>query len=172
MNQTVPLWLAVVGMLGTLLLGFLARFSMTPKERKDVEQKNYENAVKVVDTHKDAYRDYAAAMTAYCSADPPTVEAFDWLSAAGDAYFHQIGLMCDAILSGKVDPQIRDNTWLPKIKVAFEKTLPNHYATLEAQAAKHAWPWKGELRRSDHESIHAVVERYSGSPAWLREHED
>lgn len=169
----VPVWVPMVTGIGGLALGLLGRFTMTKKERADVSQKNYENAVAATAEHKAAYQAYVAALTAYCRADQPTMDDFLRLSSTGDVYFNQIARMCDAILADRIDASTRDATWLPKIKVAFDRLLPAHYETLRAQADKRGYTdYTGKLRRSDHESIFVVAERFGQSDAWLRPHED
>jgi hypothetical protein len=170
-TQTVPIWVPIVTAIITSLGGFLlGRFTMSKKERADVEQKNYENSVNATASHDDAYREYIAALTAY--GQSPTADGFVTLCRCGDTYFSQVGRMCDTILSGRVNEGMRDSTWLPAIKAAFDKSLPNHYEVLQSEAAKHGYTYKGKLRRRDHESIHAVAEKFSTSSAWLRPHED
>lgn len=145
---------------------------MTKKEREDVGQKNYENTVAASGQHRDSYEAYIAALQRYCKADEPTFDEFLLLARSGDVYFTQVGRMCDAIISGRVDASVRDATWIPKIKVAFERLLPAHYEALTKQATKRGYDYTGKLRRSDHESIYAVAERYGQTDAWLRPHED
>lgn len=171
--STTPIWVTLLATVISGLAGIiLGRFSMTKKERADVDQKNYENAVAANALHIEAYKAYTAALTAYCASSNPTLDQFSKVATTGDAYFTQIGRMCDAILAQRVDPGLRDITWLPKIKRAFETLLPRHYETLIAQAAKRGFDYQGKLRRSDHDSIYSVAERYSGTDAWRRPHEN
>ncbi|WP_312597806.1 hypothetical protein [Brevundimonas sp.] len=165
----VPIWVPLVSALGGVILG---RFSMSKKERADIDQKNYENSVKATETHDVAYKAYVAALAAYGSADDPTMDQFLALSSTGDSYFTQIARMADTIISGRVDVSMRDATWLPKIKVAYEKLLPAHYGALQAQARKKNYSYTGKLRRSDHESIYSVAEKFGSTDAWLRPQED
>lgn len=139
---------------------------MTRKDAKDYQQKNYENSVKLVDTQAASYRQYTTALSSYLGGPKGDSALFKSLAEAGDIYFYHISLMCDTILSGKVDEEIRDNTWLPKIRVAYERSLPKHYQVLQSEAAKYQIPYSGKLRRQDHESVYAVVEKFSGTHAW------
>jgi hypothetical protein len=167
----VPVWVPILTAVGGVALGLLGRVTMTKKERADVDQKNYENSVAATSQHKTAVEAYVAALHAYGQSDDPTLDDFLLLAQTGDAYFTQVGRMCDAIISGRVDTAMRDATWLPKIKVAYEKSLPAHYDTLSSQAKKKGYAYTGKLRRSDHESIFTVAERYGETDAWLRPHE-
>ncbi|ESQ82055.1 hypothetical protein AEAC466_19240 [Asticcacaulis sp. AC466] len=169
----VPVWVPVVAALSSGIGGiFLGRFSMSKKERADVSQKNYENAVAATAPVDDAYKSYVAALSTYSKSQDPSFDEFLALASSGDSYFTQVGKMCDAIIADKVDPNIRDATWLPKIKVTFERVLPAHYDALVTQAKKKGYRYTGKLRRSDHESVYTVAEKYSTTSAWLRPHED
>lgn len=171
MTQTVPIWVPIVVALITAFGGFfVGQFAMSKKDRQDVHQKNYENSTKATEAHAEAYKGYVAALSGYGST--PSQEAFVNLCQCGDVYFSQVGRLCDTILSGRANEGMRDSTWLPAIKVVFEKSLPFHYEVLQAEAVKHGYSYKGKLRRRDHESIYAVAEKFSTSPAWLRPHED
>lgn len=168
----VPVWVPVLTAVGGVALGLLGRISMTKKERADVDQKNYENSVAATAQHKAVYDAYFAALRAYGDVEDPTLDDFLLLAQTGDAYFTQVGRMCDTIISGRVDVAMRDATWLPKIKVAFEKLLPAHYEALTTQAKKKGYAYTGKLRRSDHESVFSVAERFNQTDAWVRPHED
>jgi hypothetical protein len=151
----------------TFVLGFLtSRLTMSRKERKDFEQGNYQNALHLAVLHNDAYEKYTTALTEYIEAGEQTFLLFKNIMTSGDIYFYQAHLMCDAILSDKVDVRVRDNTLLKKIRDVAERTLPSHYKTLQEIAEKKGFQYEGKLRREDHESIYAVVERFSASPSW------
>ncbi|MDP1630202.1 MAG: hypothetical protein Q8L66_02135 [Caulobacter sp.] len=168
----VPIWISIAASLASGLGGILiGRLTMSKKERADVDQKNYENTVAATANHDAAYKAYVDALGAYARAADPTFDEFLRLASSGDSYFGQVSKMCDAILAGRANEGIRDASWLPKIKAAFERLLPAHYGALQMQATKKGYRYTGELRRSDHESIYAVVERYSGTDAWQRFHE-
>lgn len=171
MNHPIPLWQALASVMVVSVLGVIGHLIAIQKLRTDLTQKNFENSMRVVETHDAAYRNYVSALTTYIGLSAPNFEEFMKLVSAGDVYFHQASLICNSMLSGLVDPNIRDNTWMPKIRKVFEKTLPDHYQTLEGEARKRGFPWKGELRREDHESIYAAAEFFSLTDAWVRPHE-
>ncbi|MFT4090898.1 MAG: hypothetical protein QM645_09205 [Asticcacaulis sp.] len=172
MTQTVPVWQAMVALLGTIILALIGHIIAVAKLKTDIRQKNFENSMRVVETHDAAYRTYTAALKAYGENPEPKYEDFMKIVSAGDIYFHQYSLICNSMLSGLVDVNIRDNTWIPKIRVVLEKTLPYHYQTLKNASEKGGFPYTGELRRCDHESIYAAAEMFSTSSAWLRSHEE
>jgi hypothetical protein len=151
---------AAATLFGVVLGFFGARFWFTKKERVDFEQKNYENSTSLVDLHKRAFDGYAAAIQFYCATSEPTFDIFTAIATQGDVYFYQAGLMCAAILSNKVDPQLRDHVLLPKIASLAHKTLPDHYETLQTIAKRKGFAYGGELRRQNYTSIFTVVEKY------------
>ena len=76
----------------------------------------------------------------------PSFDDFLLLARTGDNYFTQIGKMSDAIIERRVNDATRDSTWLPKIKVAFEKLLPAHYEALTTQAQKKGYGYTGKAK--------------------------
>jgi hypothetical protein len=84
----------------------------------------------------------------------------------GDRYLYQLNLLSAAILSDKVDPHIRDEVLLAKVRSAVRNTLPQHHETLRAIADRHGFPYSGELRRSDYSAAYGVVERFGPTPGW------
>lgn len=150
--------------IATFVAGFLvSRFTLTKKDRKDVEQKNYENSKALVDQHDTVYQAYAAAIKAYYDASPANGNDFAAIATTGDRYFYVLGLMSSAILSNKVDPTLLDKIMLRKIKEASERTLPQHYRTLHEIAQKYAFPYDGELRLANYEAIYDVVAKHGST---------
>lgn len=142
-------------------LAFLSsRLSFTKKERADFEQDNYNNTTRLIDQHDDLYDKYTNAISAYTESDNPSFDLFKNIAICGDRYFIHACLICDAILSGKVDTYVRDNTLLPRMSDIANRTLPQHYNTLQSIAKDKGWPYKGELRRKDYSSIFSVVEKF------------
>lgn len=169
MSDCVPLWVPFASALGSgTASALVARLLFTRKERADLRQKNYENTLRVAEMHDNAYQSYIAALRRYFGLDTPTVEDFFQLASSGDPYFRHAGVMADTVLSGLVNEDVRDNSWLPKLRVVIERTLPRHYETLALEAQKRGVPYTGKLRRQDHESLYALAEKYAGTSAWER----
>lgn len=151
----------------TLAVGFVAgRLSMTMKERKDIEQKNFENTHDLVARHDAAYGAYSDAIAEFAGAPDTSSALFVAIATTGDRYYYQLNLMCAAILSGKVDRDTRDNVLLAKIRGVTERTLETHYEVLQDLAGRHEIPFEGGLRREDYAAIYAVIEKYGGTPSW------
>lgn len=151
----------------TFVAGFIiSRFTLTKKDRKDIEQKNFENTAKLLEQHDLAYTGYTQAIDDYASAQSPDAANFLEIATKGDRYFDQIHAMSTAILSDKVDANSRENHLLPKIRAVADRTLSSHYGILESIAKKQGFVYSGELRRSDYNAIFSIMEKYGPSPDW------
>lgn len=151
----------VVIPIATFIAGFaVSRFTLSKKESKDVEQANYTNTTQLIALRDEAFTRYCGALKAYAEARKANFDLFVNIATTGDVYFSQARLMADAILSEKVDVQIRDSSLVNDIKQVASKTLPDHYKTLKEIAQKEGLAYHGELRRSDHRSIFDVVDKF------------
>lgn len=151
----------------TLAFGFLVgRWTMSKKERKDFEQKNFENTRELIAKHDTAYAAYTAALNAYNQGATPSLGAFVDIATTGDHYFYQLNLMCAAILSDKIDGQTRDNVLLAKIRGVIDRNLEPHYTILRDISENHGFVYGGELRREDYAAIYAVIEKFGDTPSW------
>lgn len=165
MTDLSPAMIAAASSATTFVFGIaVGRFSMTKKERKDFEQKNYENTRELITQTDAAYETYGDALMAYKDAPTPASTHFFAISRSGDLYFEKLNLMCAAILSGKVDREARNLFLLAKVRNAVT-SLEDHYATLAGLAQKLAIDWPGELRRENYEAIYVVVERHGPTDA-------
>lgn len=155
-------WIFTTGIsVFTFILGFLvSRFTLSKKDRKDLEQVYFENATRLAEQHNAAYEKYCAAMKEYANADEPSFDHFVAIATTGDSYFYQARLLADAIMSGKIDAQVRDSTLLPKLRDIANKTLSLHYEVLQTIAKKKGFDYNGELRRADYQSIFDVIDKY------------
>ena len=136
------------------------QFWMSKKDRKDLEQKNYENAKSLRDDHDKAYDAYTKALADFDAASNADLTNFVEIARAGDQYFLQLNFLCAAIMSGKVDASVRDDVLLAKINAAAIRTLPDHYKTLAHISKKHGFSYPSKFRREDYIAIYSVVEKY------------
>ena len=151
----------------TLVIGILiSQWWLSKKDRKDLEQKNYENTTKLIEQHDGAYAEYVRAIAAYQDAPLADADSFVEIATKGDRYFYQLNLLSAAILSGKVDPCVRDEVLLPKVRAAAGRSLPQHYDALKTIAGRYGFPYAGELRRADYSAIYSVVDKYGAGPDW------
>jgi hypothetical protein len=146
----------------TFVLGFLtSRLFMTRKERADVSQKWFENSRSLMERQEETFQKYASAITSYLNCEKKDeIDYFISIATAGETYFYQLRIASDAIMSGHVTSSARDNTLIPKIKEATEKTLPEHYEVLNDIAAKKDFRYDGILERRNYASLYSVVEKY------------
>jgi hypothetical protein len=148
--------------IATFVLGFFtSRFTMSKKERADISQKEFENAKTLMEAQNSTFQEFAATLHKYANKKgrPSLTDFFD-ISTAGEKYFYQQRITCDAILAGKVDAASRDNTFVPKIRESVQRTLPDFYKTLSSIAEKRDIEYEGKLVRSNYESLYLVVEKY------------
>ena len=151
----------------SFVLGFLVcRFTMSKKERKDYEQKLFENGRELMEAQSSRFQEFSSRLQRYInSSGDPTLDDFFDIAATGEKYFYQLKISSDAILSGKVDAGTRDNTLVPHIREAVQKSLPTFYSVLQAIAKKKGIEYRGKLERANYESVYAVVEKYpNGRP--------
>lgn len=166
-DQPTLAWAAIIVPAAlTFLVGLLVpRIWVTKKERRDFEQTNFQNTTKLIEQHDQAYDEYTKAIAAY-AATPGDTNAFVEIATKGDRYLYQLNLLAAAIMSDKVDQQIRDEVLLQKVRSAATETLPDHYKTLVEIAKKHGLTYSGELKRSNYGAIFAVAEKYGNVPVW------
>ena len=147
----------------TFVLGFFAsRFTMTLNERKQYELKLFENGKSLMEAQNSRFQEFAAALQKYINkTDTPTLDDFFDISTVGEKYFYQLKISSDAILSGKVDLESRDNSLVPGIKEAVAKSLPTFYTVLQSIAKNRSIAYQGELKRENYESLFTVVEKYA-----------
>ena len=152
---------------------FGSRWTMTKKERKDVEQKQFENGKELMLAQRDTFNEFASALKRYADKrQDGTVSLDDFynISTIGEKYFYQQRITSDAILLDRVDTQSRDNTLVPSITDAVQRTLPSYYKTLSGIAKKAGFEYSGILRRENYESMYSVVEKYGKLAASDRPH--
>ena len=151
----------------TFVAGFVvSRFTLTKKDQKDLEQKNYENSKSLVDQHDSAYASYTGALATYNDSALASANDFVAIATTGDRYFYVLGLMSAAILSDKVDPTLRDKVFLRKIIEATARTLPSHYDALQTIAQKYGFPYSGALRLADYDALYEVVAKHGKELDW------
>lgn len=146
----------IVGVLGL----FLGQFVPKWKDRKDHDQDNLKNTEGLIAKHESNFAAYTECIEKCLAANPVTVELFTNLATAGTRYFDHINVIAGVIMSGQVNPQIRDGSLLPKIRAVANKTLQFHYETLAKIAAKNGFVWNGRLRKADYQSIFDVAEKF------------
>src|SRR5258708_23214867 len=133
----------------TFILGFFAsRFTLTKKERKDVEQKQFENSKTLMEAQHATFQEFTTALKKYIEKDgEPTLDDFFLIATVGEKYFNQQKITSDAILAGNVDAGSRDNTLVPRIVEAVNKSLPSFYSSLQSIAKKKKIEYNGVLVR-------------------------
>lgn len=157
-------WLALPASVMTFVLGFFtSRYTLSKKERLDVEHIQFETSRKLIQEQSTFYEKFTSELAKYCSKETePTLDDFMNISAAGISYFKHLDIVCLAILGGRVDRNSHD-ALVPKIIEATEKTLPLYYEILKSIATKKKFPYTGELKRETYQSVYTVAEKYKKS---------
>ena len=155
----------------TFLIGgiggfWTSRFTLSKAERKEVQQRLYENAVRHKQDRERYLGEFTAAMRRYISKEgDATLDDFHSIACTGDLYFNEMKIVADAILGGNIDAHSRDHTFVPLIHEAVHKSLPSYYTELKKLAEKIGAPYGGTLKRSNYESLFVVVEKYASAAA-------
>jgi hypothetical protein len=146
----------------TFMAGWvLARFTLSKVDRLTLEQEYYKNTQDLRQKHETLYTEYTAAIQLYTtSTDTVGYQLFCDIAVKGDRYFGNMCIIADAIMSGKINIHIRDNTFCPAIAKAATVSLPQHYKILKKIAEKHDFQYSGKLERSVYKSLYAVAEKY------------
>jgi hypothetical protein len=165
----IPTWADIVAYgkaaaptgLVTFILGALfSRAIYTKKERFDVNQVKYKNGTELAEAQNQAYQEFVAVMGAARNSQTITFDDFVAIASKGETYFYQLKTISDAILGNKIDPTMRDNTFVPIIREAVERLLPLYYQTLINTAMKNEYVYSGALRRENYLSLFGVAEKY------------
>jgi hypothetical protein len=159
-----PAMPAITFILGGVVGFFVSRFSMTKAEKKSYEQVLYQNSLDLKKEKERRFQEFFNAMTCYVqSVNDPKLDDLFSLSASGNSYFNVLRDIADAIIQGKVDSHVRDNTFVPDIVEALRKNIPSYYTALKAVATRLNVSYDGEFKRSNYESLFRVVEKYASS---------
>jgi hypothetical protein len=146
----------------TFLVGFgISRFTMSKNERKQYGLKIYEQGKTLMENQNLRFQEFTAVLQKYVNKEVPTFDDFVEISTVGEKYFYQLKISSEAVLSGNVSSEIRDNEIVPAISEAIRKSLPAFYTVLQSIAKKRGLPYRGELKRENYESIYTVFEKYS-----------
>lgn len=147
--------------IATFLLGFLvSRFTMTKKERKDHSAALQEKSNALSAAWQEAFDKYTTVLAEYAGhPGNPTFSDFTNIATAGEGYFTAVRIISDSILSDNLDKTSVKNTHLPMIKDVVDRTLPNHYKTLQDIAKKNGFPYQGKLDVKNYESIYEVYSK-------------
>jgi hypothetical protein len=142
--------------------GFLvSRFTMSKAERKTYEQSIYENSINHTRELETRYSIFTGALSKYIAEKGNTsLDSFLSIANAGDLYFSELKIICDAILNNKIDSGTRDRTFVPKVVEAIEKNIPLYYKTLQDISNKVGGSYKGAFDRENYQSIIQVSEKY------------
>lgn len=156
-NLLIDVGLPILTFIGGFLISWL---TLSKKDRLEHKQRLYKNAKELAQEQEDAYKGLMNALKVYINSEEVTEEMFVNISMFGDNYFRRLKTTSEAILNGSVDSVIRDESLLPMLSEAVEKTLPAYYEALSDISEQKGFEFNGELTRSNYESIYSSVEKY------------
>lgn len=148
-----------------ILLGFIiSRFTMSKSEKRNYEQRIYQNGNEHRAKKEVLYLEFISAMSIYVkrkrSEEKPDLDCFLAVATAGDRYFGELRMIADAIISKKIDKATRDNTFVPDIIEALQKNIPLYYETLKILAEEIDHQYSGKYEASNYQSLIVVSEKY------------
>ena len=164
--ETSKVWLPIA----TFLLGFFVRtFTLSKADRELNERAKFTLSKELSDSQNESYQNLMKALTEYAgNVGAPSLEDFFSISGPAQNYLYQQKLTADAILSGRVDAQSRDATFLPKLFETATILVPKIYEVLREIAEKHGLPFAAGFDRANYQSIFDVVEKYDTQAAVAR----
>lgn len=153
-------WLPIV----TFVLGVMFKTFVLPAADRAADRRaKFELSKKLADDQNVAFQKLADALAKYGTQQTkPTLEDFVSISGPAQNYLYQQKATADAILSGMVDPQMRDGTFVPKLVETADKLLPHVYKTIAEIAERHGLPHTTQFDRANYQSIFDVIEKYGG----------
>lgn len=146
------------------VLGFLlSRYTRTKGEKDVYDQRLFDNSDRLKRSKDEKYRTFVVALQATIQAKENasvTLNDFHRLATSGDLYFSELRNIADACLTGQVNKVSRDNTFVPALVEAVEKSLPAFYRTLGKISADLGGRYDAELRVDNYLSIYRAVEKF------------
>jgi len=164
-----PLWVKVGAPIATFVAGFIAnQLFLARKDRLTQSQNRFTNISSLLEKQEKSYNAYTQSLKSYMRPAKPkrTQKTFDEIATCGDNYFRALRNLADAVLAGNVSALVRDNTCIPLLREAAERSLPEHYQALSEIAQEQGFSYNGELRRENYEGIYVAVEKFDHSAAW------
>lgn len=128
---------AVIAIASFLSGFFVSRFTLTKKDRLDLDNVRFRNSQDLMEKQQATYSDFIEALRLYSVSESPGIDDFYRISKAGEKYLYQQCLIASAILSENVQDKVRDQTFLPRIFDVVDRTLPAYHLTLKGIAAHH-----------------------------------
>lgn len=148
-----------------ILIGFItSRFTMSKSEKRNYEQRIYQNGIDHRSKKEALYLAFISAISTYNkrkrSGEKPDLDCFLAIATAGDRYFGELRMIADAIISNKIDKATRNNTFVPDIVEALQKNLSLYYETLQIIAVEIDHEYSGKYEPSNYQSLISVSEKY------------
>ncbi|MCS0338972.1 hypothetical protein ND926_16050 [Vibrio diabolicus] len=139
----------------------LSRFTMSKKERFDVNAKKQETSNVLESEVTAAYQLYIDALAKFTNSTKTTFDDFIEIEKAGAVYFQTLNSLACSVLSSNTEKESVKNSHVQKIKDGYVKVIPQHYQTLQLIASRCDIPYKGKFKAENYQSMSKVVEKYA-----------
>ncbi|OMO32251.1 hypothetical protein BH582_10905 [Vibrio sp. 10N.222.47.A9] len=147
---------------GSFLLGaILSRFTMTKKERFDVNAKRQEQSNQLESEVASAYKNYIESLSKLDRKENITVDIFIKVESEGAAYFQALNSLANSMLSYNTEKESAKNSHVLKVKDGYERIIPAHYETLKSLARECDIPYKGEFMEVNYASMKKVICKFN-----------
>ncbi|PSV97855.1 hypothetical protein [Photobacterium iliopiscarium] len=150
-----------IALVSFALGAFLTRFTMTKKERLDINAKKQETSNQLETEVISTYNKYIEVLAKFDGSIQVTIDDFIKIESAGSAYFQSLNSLSNSILSNNTEKNSIKNSHFQKVEGGYLKSIPQHYQTLQNIAKKCDIPYKGKFDANNYQSMAKVLEKYA-----------
>lgn len=157
-------WTILTGVIGGifgLIFGFLPYCFMNKKDRKELSIKLQNEADEIVEKIDVKSQEFKDELCNFSKLNNVSIDDFNKITKFANAYFSQLKICCDNILSNTISLISMENTLLPHIKETVEKDIiKKYYQILRKSARKSNIPYKGQYKKEYYKSIFIVYGKF------------
>ncbi|HFG2162365.1 MULTISPECIES: hypothetical protein [Vibrio] len=140
---------------------FLSRFTMTKKERFDVNAKKQQESNILESEVTATYQTYIDVLGKFTNSTKTTFNDFIEIEKVGAAYFQALNSLACSVLSDNTEKESIKNSHVSKIKDGYLRVIPQHYKTLQSIASCCDIPYTGKFVTANYKSMSKVVDKYA-----------
>lgn len=157
-------WSILTGIAGGIvgfIFGLLPYFFMNKKDRKELNIKLQNEADDIVEKIDIKSQEFKDELCNFSKISEISVDDFNKVTKFANAYFSQLKICCDNILSDTISISSIENTLLPHIQETVEKDIiKKYYQTLRKRAKISNIPYKGQYKKVNYKSIFIVYGKF------------
>ncbi|WP_300535767.1 hypothetical protein [uncultured Mameliella sp.] len=147
--------------------GFIiSRFTRSRSERDNHEQRLFDNSDRLKRAKDEKYSAFVKALTEAVEARGSgsfTLSNFHHVASGGDLYFSELRNIADACLTGQVSKVSRQDTFIPALREASEKSIPAFYRRLTELSEDLGVEYDAHYDPNNYTSIMKAVEKFGRS---------